>query len=197
MSSIVSIVEGDGEVAAVPLLLRRLGEWLTPEEYISISYPIRVRRDRFLNNDQEFSRILQLAANKCGCDGWILILLDADDDCPKILGQTVKARAAKIVPHVRLSVVFANREYEAWFLAAAESIARIKGVELYGIPIPEAELPRNAKGWVKQYLMKGLYGETTDQPKLTMAMDLEQAHSGSRSFRKLCGDFSVHIAKSA
>ena len=44
--------------------------------------PIRVRRDQFLNRDKEFSRHLSLAAGKCGEDGWILILLDADDDCP-------------------------------------------------------------------------------------------------------------------
>ena len=44
--------------------------------------PIRVRRDRFLNREDEFRRYLLLAAAKCGDQGWILILLDADDDCP-------------------------------------------------------------------------------------------------------------------
>jgi hypothetical protein len=33
------IVEGDGEVAAVPVLLRRLGMWLTPDAFPDILWP--------------------------------------------------------------------------------------------------------------------------------------------------------------
>ena len=74
MIAIASIVEGDGEVAALPILLRRMGEWLTPSIGINLSQPIRVRRDRFLNRDEEFRRYLLLAAAKCGDSGWILVL---------------------------------------------------------------------------------------------------------------------------
>lgn len=35
-------------------------------------------------------------------------------------------------------------------------------------------------------LAGGTYRETTDQPAFTARMDLEQALSGSQSFRKLC-----------
>ena len=81
MINVTAIVEGDGEVIVLPILLRRLNEWLTPEVYVDVGYPIRVRRDRFLNKEDEFRRHLSLAANKCGGEGWILILFDADDDC--------------------------------------------------------------------------------------------------------------------
>lgn len=74
MRVVVSIVEGDGEVAALPVLLRRIGAWLSPEVPATISQPIRVRRGRFLNRDEEFRRHLLLAAAKSGEDGWILVL---------------------------------------------------------------------------------------------------------------------------
>lgn len=82
MISLSPIVEGDGEVAALPVLLRRIAEWRTPEVYVDVLAPIRVYKDRFLNRDDEFTRHLKLAAAKAGERGWILILLDADDDCP-------------------------------------------------------------------------------------------------------------------
>ena len=45
---VAAIVEGDGEVAALPVLLRRIGEWRTPGYFIHVVTPIRVRRDQFL-----------------------------------------------------------------------------------------------------------------------------------------------------
>ena len=113
MTVIASIVEGDGEVAALPILLRRVGAWRSPDKSFNVLPPIRVRRDRFLNREDEFRRMLLLAATKCGESGWILVLLDADDDCPAELGAQVLERARGIVPHSRVSVVLANREYEA------------------------------------------------------------------------------------
>ena len=66
MTVIASIVEGDGEVTALPILLRRVGAWLSPEKGFDLPPPIRVRRDRFLNREEEFRRMLLLAAGKCG-----------------------------------------------------------------------------------------------------------------------------------
>ena len=101
------------EVAALPILLRRLGEWLSPGKPVMVPTPIRVRRDRFLNRDEEFRRMLLLAAAKCGAAGWILVLLDADDDCPAELGPRILERAQRVAPHRPISVVLAKREFEA------------------------------------------------------------------------------------
>jgi hypothetical protein len=110
---IACIVEGDGEVAALPILLRRMREWRSPQIDADVPPPIRVHRDRFLNRDEEFRRHLLLAAAKCGDTGWILVLLDADDACPATLGAEILQRAQAIVPHRPVSVMLANREYEA------------------------------------------------------------------------------------
>ena len=44
MSRIAAIVEGDGEVAALPILLRRLLAWRPVAGAVEIGRPIRVRR---------------------------------------------------------------------------------------------------------------------------------------------------------
>lgn len=194
MTVIASIVEGDGEVAALPILLRRVGAWQTPDKGVNVLTPIRVRRDRFLNRDDEFRRMLLLAAAKCGESGWILVLLDADDDCPAELGAQVLERARGIVPHRRVSVVLANREYEAWFLAAAKSLHGCRGFGFDFPPHFDAERPRDAKGWLGQRMTSGTYREITDQPAFSALMDLQQAIESSRSFRKLCSEWSKQMA---
>lgn len=197
MIPIASIVEGDAEVAALPILLRRLATELEPGPVVHPLPPIRVRRDRFLKKDEEFRRQLLLAAAKCGDEGWILVLLDADDDCPKTLGQQTLDRARLHVPHRRVSVVLANREYEAWFLAAAPSLHGLRGFSIQPGEQVTAESPRDAKGWMREHMQGGTYREMLDQPAFTARFDLQQALANSRSFRKLCKEWQTHVSRRA
>ncbi|WP_153111250.1 DUF4276 family protein [Propionivibrio limicola] len=194
MSGVAAIVEGDGEVASLPILLRRLNQWLTPERPTQVPAPIRVHRDRFLNREEEFRRHLLLAAAKCGEQGWILVLLDADDDCPAQLGQQILERARQVVPHRRISVVLANREYEAWLIAGARSLSGQRGFSFGEAEAIDAETPRDAKGWIKKHMASRSYGETTDQPAFSSRVDLQQVFEGSRSFRKLCSEWKTQSA---
>jgi hypothetical protein len=59
--------------------------------------------------------------------GGILVLVDADDHCPAELGPQLLARACKARPDRRTAVVLAKREFEAWYLAAALSLAGLHG----------------------------------------------------------------------
>ncbi|WP_459863817.1 DUF4276 family protein [Endothiovibrio diazotrophicus] len=185
-----TIVEGGGEVSALPTLLRRLNQWRTPEHYARVLPPIRVRRDRFLHKDEEFRRRLLLAAAKCGEAGWVLVLLDADDDCPAELGPETLRRAQSLLPHRAVSVVLANREFEAWFIAAAPSLDGKRGFSFERSEAVDAESPRDAKGWLAARMAGNSYRPKTDQPAFAALMDLQQAHDGSRSFRKLCDEWS-------
>ena len=190
MTAVASIVEGDGEVVALPVLLRRLAEWKTPDLHVDVLPPIRVYKDRFLNRDHEFSRHLQLAAAKCGEAGWILMLLDADDDCPAASGQRLVERAKKVVPHRRVAAVLANREYEAWFIASASALNGFRGFSCTAHDAKtDAEIPRNAKGWMGQRMSGNTYRETTDQPAFSQRIDLDLAYQRSRSFRKLADEW--------
>src|ERR1700726_1281424 len=121
--SIISIVEGDGEVAALPLLVRRLATDIRPQHWVQAPYPIRVPRDKLLKPNQLERYFRLAAAQAAGCG--VLIVLDAEDPvqgCPADLGPSIKARASLVRDDVPTLVVIAKNEYEAWFLAAAESL---------------------------------------------------------------------------
>lgn len=195
MINIASIVEGEGEVAALPLLLRRLNAWQPSPvgSYANPVPPIRVRRDRFLNREEEFRRQLLLAAAKCGEDGWILVVLDADDDCPAEIAENILQRARQHIAHRRLSVILAKREFEAWFIAAAHSLHGHRNFYLSEDEEIDPEMPRDAKGWLRDHIANGKYRETVDQPAFVSQIDLQQAFDNSRSFRKLCKEWSRNV----
>jgi len=189
MINVVSIVEGDGEVAALPVLLRRINEWKNPDVLCNVWRPIRVRRDQFLNREDVFSKQLQIAAALAGDDGWVLILLDADDDCPKELAPQILQRAANIIPHRQVSVVLANKEFEAWFIASVDSFNGRRGFALGKTVVPDAESIRGGKEWISKHIPAGKYHEVTDQPAFAALIDLDAVHEKSRSFRKLCKEW--------
>ena len=97
MARIVAIVEGHGEVAAVPILLRRIAAAVVPTADIDVLPPIRVDRYGVVKQN-ELERAVELAARMVGTDGSILILLDADDDCPADLGRDLLQRAGAARP---------------------------------------------------------------------------------------------------
>lgn len=193
MIRIASIVEGDGEVKALPILIRRICAWKAPHQTINPLPPVRVRRDRFLNKDDEFRKQLLLCAGKCGSDGSILIVLDADDDCPAMLGAEILARANTVAPHRKVSVVLANKEFEAWFIAAAHSLNGFRELSIDTDESIDPEKYRNAKGWLERH-MKSSYKEVLDQPAFAAKFDLSTAFGNSRSFQKLCKELELRLA---
>ena len=128
VTRIVSIVEGHGELAAVPILLRRIAAAALPVGAVDVRSPIRVDRRKIVKA-AELERAVELAARKAGAGGRILILLDAEDDCPAELAPDLLRRARAARGDHAIRVVLAKTEYEAWFLAAADSIAGRHGID--------------------------------------------------------------------
>lgn len=190
--TIVCIIEGDGEVRAVPLLLRRLAEARGIHDLV-VPPPIRVHRDQFLRRSEEFERKLLLAVAKAQ-GGAVVVLLDADDDCPVILARDIEERARPFLHGATLQVVIPNREYEAWLLAAAESLAGKRGLREDIVPPPQPDDIRNCKGWLSERIPGGRYHEVSDQPALTALFDVELASGRSRSLRKMITTFESAIA---
>ncbi len=168
------IVEGHGEVEALPVLIRRF----FPSLYVQ--RPLRVQRNRFMNNPEERKRFLELAQNNLGQKGAILVLLDADEACPAELAPTLASQLKQDV-QLNCHLVLAKCEFEAWFLAGADCLGLGK--------VPDAvEQIRGAKEEVKRRL--GRYSETVDQPKLAARLaqtcDPRLLRERSSSFDKLC-----------
>lgn len=188
MVRIATIVEGHGEVEAAPILLRRIAAEVFPGE-VSIPTPIRAPRHKIVKQD-ELEKFVELAAGKAGVDGCILILLDADDDCPALLAPELLRRARAVSADRPVRVILAKAEYEAWFLAAAISIAGRRGIRKDAAPPSDPESIRGAKEQLRKLMPPGRrYRETIDQPALTEVFDLAAARAAP-SFDKLWRDVS-------
>lgn len=183
--TLVPVVEGQGEVQALPVLLRRLVTAIDPQTAVTVAKPLRVSRGSLLKVG-ELERYVELAARSAEGEGRVLVLVDADDDCAAELGPQLLARAQERRPGHPISVVVAVKEFEAWFLAAAASLAGRRGLPPDLTPPPQPEGIRDAKGWLQGQRIDGLaYSPTVDQPALAATLDLDLARANSPSFDKL------------
>jgi len=177
------IVEGQGEEKAFPILLRRL----IPEFgcYVDVGgSPFRSKRTLMVR-EADFKRAVQVAAfkpNACA----LLVLFDADDDCAVTHVPNMLAWAREVAPMMPCGVVMARREYEAWFLAAVESLRGQRGIHPNAAYPQDPEQVRGAKGVVNRFMPQNApYAETADQPALSALFDLGAAYRRASSFRKL------------
>lgn len=180
--NLASIVEGHGEVGALPVLLRRIADTLgTP---VHCPRPHRVKRQKVVQAG-ELERALMLQSSRAGPGGGVLVLLDADDDCAVTLARTLASRA-RASPRVRVEVVLAVREFESWFLTTPALSGR--GVDLVGededpdaVRSPKSRMPQN-------------YAVTVDQARFAALVDLERTALRSRSFLQLTRAVSRLVA---
>ena len=121
--------------------------------------------------------------------GGILVLIDADNACPAELGPQLLQRAQAARSDKRVTVVLANHEFEAWFLAAAPSLAGQHG---FTDPFP-APADHEARPGCKELLTRARargfpYEETVDQAALAAIFDLKMARENSPWFDKFYRD---------
>lgn len=179
-------VEGDGDQAAVPLLLRKLlnrshrADWHVPQ-------PIRVGElPKLLKVLPKRAAEIGIKARAHACHA-LLVLLDLDDAqaCPVAVARTLAATLAGYQLPVPAAVVLARREYEEWLVASLPSIA--PGTAL----LPDAlrrDYPPESKRGVKEWLghhMGVAYKPPIHQPAFTRLFDPALAAAECRSFRRL------------
>jgi hypothetical protein len=188
------IVEGDGEEDALPILLRRIIFEINPTTYVRVGRPYRRPKGR-LKNQEQLSQVVQLVARQLVPPRAVLILLDADNDCPAELGPRLLEWAQTARRDIPIAVVIANREYEAWFLAAAESLRGHRGLSEDLSPPADSEGVSGAKEWLRRRMSPDdMYSPVTHQASFSAAIDLEMARQGSPSFEKLCRDVRRLVA---
>ena len=193
-SVIVPIVDGHSEMQSVPLLLRRLLIERGQYEF-TIAKPIRVGRYRVVRSG-ELERSIELARRRPeGCDA-ILLLLDADDDCPKELAPNLLERAKNASAGIRSAVVLAKSEFESWFLGSLESLRGVRGLSDEAVSPESPEEIRDAKGYLIRQMRGGrTYVEVDDQPALAEKFDLELARQHCPSFDKFIREVDVLFSK--
>jgi hypothetical protein len=146
---------------------------------------IRVRRGSVVKAE-ELEKAIELGARRTGPEDAILVLLDADDDCPKELAPRLLERAKGQRPDRRIGVVLAKREFEAWLVASVESLRGYRELDSKATAPKDVEGMRNPKGWLTRLLPPGSpYSPTIDQAPMAERIDLEKARTAP-SFDKLC-----------
>ena len=185
---IIAIVEGAGEERAVPSLIRRI-LWERLSRY-DIEIPcakVASGKENLIRNFEEFVEY----AMEDGCAA-ILVLIDADEECPVELASDLAAKASALNAQVPTAIVCAKREYETWFICSlsdgeGDGIRRILGLQSSAACPENAESIRNAKGWLTNFMPSGrAYKETSDQDNLTHHIAIDIVHEKSRSFRRFC-----------
>lgn len=176
---VVALVEGYGDVKAVPNLVSRSASlFATPCEMV---HPIRAGEWKSLRREGQLERFLDLAASRA--PDLILIILDLEDDCVAQEAAAARARVAIWLGSRSLKVetVFINREYETLFLQEPSC---------FNIPSPQhipsnPEQVRGAKERIRQITGKK-YKETQDQARFTQSLNLTDLFQASRAYRRLC-----------
>ena len=179
------VVEGHGEIQAVPVLLRRIAAELG--HGVHVPRPVRIRRNR-VSRAGELERAVELASRDAGEAGSVLVLLDADQDCPVDLAAALASRARAVRPERPIRVVIARTEFESWFLAAAESIGGRRSIVVPETTPTNPEAVRDAKGVLSSWMPGNRsYRPSRDQAALAAVFDLRAARSAP-SFDKLWRD---------
>ena len=184
---IIPIVEGDGDEEAAPGLLRRILDEEFGRPDILALKPINAKgKPRLLN---KVEKLVKLAEQK-SCHG-ILIIIDADEECPFLRAKCIVNRVLSIHVQVPVAIVYARAEYETWFICSLSKSSGEGIREVLEIPdtinAPEnVEAIRSAKGWLDRNMPQDkAYKEKPHQRQLTRYIDFKITYSRSRSFRRL------------
>ena len=181
--SIAPIVEGQSEVESVPILLRRILYESLDIPNVQVAHPFRVKRNRVVRVGELERAIEMTLKTRAGVEA-VLVVLDADDDCPARLGPALKERAERASAKPA-AVVFAKHELEAWFLGAKESLRGVRGIAPDAAPPTQPENIRGAKERLSRNMRNGRYLEVDDQSAFAERMNFEAATRACPSFARL------------
>jgi hypothetical protein len=181
---LVCIVEGKGEVQAIPNLCARILASLSAHQWFVDKEPVRRPRSQLVDErvkgprrpcrEEGVRKALEIAAARH--PDAILVMCDSDDDCPGRWASSVASLVDQSSSRPAAAVM-AVREFEAWLLWGHSD------AELAKIKASDPDRIRNAKGKLEK-LVAG-YEPTTHQLLLTRQIDVHRLRQRSRSFDKL------------
>jgi hypothetical protein len=202
---LVLLVEGDGDVEAAPILIKRLlREYSAFDAVFLDEKPFRVGDySKIGKNDfGEWRRFLKAAIKRKNFGGCVLLL---DGDSKSIMGGqsfcamqaarqlAIEAKKVGAGSIFSTAIVFACMEFESWLIAGFSSLVNKpfkdgrKEIISANVSIPQnLEIaPRDAKGWFRSRMKTG-YKPTRDQSELTELVDINTIRNQKmRSFQRL------------
>jgi|SRR3990172_1361700 len=181
MPKLLLIVEGDGDVVAIPTLARRvLGEFYGIYDWNFETHRRKDMAHLVANDGANFKRYLQAALHE---EMPILWTIDCDDGCAVRNGCILSSYAQQIGVFQPMAFSFWVREYEAIFLYDPDTVKSKLGIqpqELAG----DLSQRRGVKELISSLMPRGKkYKERIDQPALTANINLELPKANYRSFQ--------------
>jgi hypothetical protein len=168
------VVEGAGEVRAVPNLLHRLSSELGHPTHWAPPLRINVIR----STDAE--KAGNLVRQRPDAEG-LLVLRDDEDGCPRDDAPQLARWMKRLELPFPTACVLFYREYETLFLPCLAELAgkplkhgsiEREGIRAGALFEGDPEIPRDAKGVVSAAMPSGrAYKETLDQLALTQLLD--------------------------
>ncbi|HEX5337065.1 MAG TPA: DUF4276 family protein [Gallionella sp.] len=192
---LLPVVEGDGDKAAVPLLLRRMLQERHGIFDCKILTP-HVRGD-LPGVRRNFENWFKAAIKEQAAILWVLDFDCADCDCVKLEADKLKQRAQEIHAGWPFEVAFMVQEFETLFLCDPESTRSVlKAIPAATVFPSDAETVRGAKEWLSSAMPKGIaYKPMTHQAKISAALRLDILCANSPSFSHLDNALQRLIAK--
>ena len=203
---VAPIVEGHSEQQCLERLLQRLWlELLGRSERLQVLEPSRPKRDALIHPDgkalggkvqEAFAKLSQKVRTDSDGRGLVLILLDAERDCPKELAPRLLESARKARSDADIACVLAKWMFENWFVAGASTLAGVNG-------LPDPLPPRNqfedrsGVAWLTSQLRAKdatrAYKKRIDAETFVRAMNLSECRGNSPSFDKLCRELEKRL----
>ncbi len=183
--SILAIVEGQSEEVSVPALLRRVLQEKMQVFDVQVPEPFWLKRGKVVKRG-ELERAVKQGLRTRANVAAVLVIMDADDDCPAELAPQLLLRAQSETG-LPVSVVLAKREFEAWFLGCLESYRGFQGIPADAVAPKDPE-DDDAKGALKRITRGAKYNTVADQVRFVEKMDLDLCRERCPSFAKLLRD---------
>lgn len=176
------VVEGRGELGAVPIILRAHLQQARNDfrDLLGKPVPCHGRNKALVKNGLE--GYVVTAAGRPGCLG-VLVILDAERDAACVLGPNLLSRA-KTVTSKPVAVALAESKYESWLVASVETLG------LEGLQFPVRGDPVTAI----RTALKTAYVKPTWQPRLSARMDLELATGRAPSLKRMFDRFDSLVS---
>jgi hypothetical protein len=204
---LVPVVEGQTEQGCVERLLHRVWhELLGQPERLQVVEPFRGHRDELVHPNglvltDTVSRALVKLRSKAKKDALarplVLILLDAESDCPTTLAPRLLEVARKALPgDVPVSCVLAKRMLENWIVAGASTLAGVNGLPDL-LPARDQFEERRGASWLEAQLRSQnkarKYRKTDDAEVFVRMMALQECRDNAPSFDKLCRELEARL----
>jgi len=187
---IAPIVEGQTEAGCIERLLQRIGrELLTTPLRLQVLAPSRGQRDALVHADpaglavkveEAFARLNQRLQRDPAARGMVLLLLDAERDCPANLGPRLLAAARAVRSDADIACVIAKRMLENWIVAGAATLGGVNGLP-EALPGRDQVEERSGAAWLEAQLRSRnparKYKKTVDAEAFVKKMDLAECRA--------------------